>query len=87
MSDLKRIEQLEAAVMVLAREVAQTAAIAVAQGVVIRALAEVLTQGACASVSDVHERALDMAGYMPDGVAASVRAMLAEVPAGSGARH
>lgn len=87
MSQDDRLATLEVALTALAEQAAQTAAVAVAQGVILRALAEGLARGSSTSVGDVHELAIAMSDHMPDAIAASVRAILAEASAPSGARH
>jgi hypothetical protein len=87
MSQGERIDALERAFIQLAEQTAMTAAIAVAQGVICRAVAEMLARGASTPLSEVRELAMAMAAGMGGGIAENVRTILAEEHAPSLVQH
>ena len=78
-----RIEALERAVLQLAELAAATASATAAQGVVCRAVADLLAEGG-GSLDDVRDRALDMATIIGGDLPAAVRTILAAAPSGTG---
>lgn len=79
-----RIVQLEKAVMQLAQQVIDVTTTAVAQGVICRAVVEMMARSGSSSVAEVRNFALSIADTMEPDIGDAVRVVLAELPAGAG---
>lgn len=80
---IERIEALERAVAQLSQCLATTASAMVAQGVVIRAAVDLMTEGG-GTLDAVRDRAVAMSADMAGGIEDAVRTILASAPAGTG---
>jgi hypothetical protein len=79
-----RIATLENAVMQLAQQVVDVTTTAVAQGVICRAVVEMMAKSDSSSVTEVRDFALSIADTMEPEIGDAVRVILAELPAGAG---
>lgn len=78
-----RIAQLESAMVQLAQQVIDVTTTAVAQGVICRAVVEMMARSGSSSVTEVRDFALNIADTMEPEIGDAVRVVLAVVPAGA----